>query len=725
MADEVDVFLTRFQVEGDELLDLATRKVQKFDSASQAATDAAAQAAAGLAMLAAGYGDAARAADEARRAEEAQEKAARAAAQAAREAAQRRAEDAAIAARLVGPATYSIAPQGESPEHIARDFYELARAEDRATDATRAFDAALEQALAQTRASQAMARMLNETAESAENLGRKARVTSKDSQAGARAMLDFGRAAQDLAQGGLPAVINNLEGLGYNLTTVAKEGMSFKQVLASPAGIAGALTLVSTLIYVLGPKVVDFFASFGEGAEKVKLNTDKLEGFKDELSDVNKKLDDYKDATSLNNQQLAEANKLLGERARLEGEVARETERRKRAEALGNLKSPEQERQEKAQGAGLKSLAGQQEQLIAGVLGAQGTARLGFLNRQQAELQQALEASQRQQRLAVVGGGDGRNEAEQTRQIQENLNRINQAINAEQVERRAQATDIVARAFQGDEGALGAMRQAMARNPNGFTEQQRDVLGRNFVQDAMVKRLDKVVDDFGKRFDDAMKKQVESNQRRWAKSDQEFDEALARREEEAATEENDPELSGRALSRNMSRRAQRARDAARRATAGANEAAATRQGQAQQAAAMLGAQTPLDEMAAREAARLRAKGLNDPVELISRLRQGLMPMLQRFGVNAGIRGDVASEMARTAAQQTNQAIQERQAQLMTGNISAQNALRIATMQTVQQLTQEAASASMAAGQAIMGLHTLQQQSKVRTQTLQRRAQFGR
>lgn len=552
---------------------------------------------------------------------------------------------------------------------------------------------------------------LDDATEAATRTGKATKETTKSTGAAGQAFLELGRATQDFAQGGIGGVINNVERLGYNLSVVSKEGMNFKEMLASPAGIAGGLTLVATLIYVLGPQIAAFFASFGDGAEKVKLNIGALESLKDELSEVEEKLDKYKDATSLNNEELARANDLLARRAELEAKAAEETERRKRAEQLGELKSPEQEAQEKTQEEYLKqALGGQQGQLITGVEGSMGTAKLDFMRRQQAEIQQQLEASKRLQ--ALPGGGANRAQAEQTRQLEASLTAIGHAINQELVERHAQSVDIVARAFGGDAGALRQIQGAIGRNPQGFTPQQRNVFATKPVTEA---QADSAFNKAEAEFEEGQKRYEEAKKRRQAQAEAEADSAFNKAEAEF---EEGQKRYEEAKKRRERASKDAARDAEHNATErqrGANEASAHVQDQAQTQAGTIGERTPLDELARALAARLIGQGMS-PVDAIARLRHELAPRLRRLGAGP----EVASEMASQAFHDARGQIEARRTELLGAGLSHQMGGIGAVAQTVQMLDAEVRNASAWLGHMMMQMNDINQRSKARTQSIQRR-----
>src|SRR4051794_8914441 len=82
-----------------------------------------------------------------------------------------------------------------------------------------------------------------------------AEETDKASKSGAnmgQTMLQSGRFLQDFAQGGIGGVLNNVEGL-----TVA---------LGLGSGLAGVLTMVGVAAALVGPKLIDFARSIGDGS---------------------------------------------------------------------------------------------------------------------------------------------------------------------------------------------------------------------------------------------------------------------------------------------------------------------------------------------------------------------------------------------------------------------------------------------------------------------------
>jgi hypothetical protein len=118
-------------------------------------------------------------------------------------------------------------------------------------------DEEVQKATAAVAAQRALGRALQDTGDAAERAARSAFKPG-------RAMLESGRVIQDFAQGGLPGILNNIEGL--------------TSALGLGAGLAGALTTVGVAAYIAGPKLKELWdAMTGMPKEKVPEATDRVE----------------------------------------------------------------------------------------------------------------------------------------------------------------------------------------------------------------------------------------------------------------------------------------------------------------------------------------------------------------------------------------------------------------------------------------------------------------
>lgn len=108
-----------------------------------------------------------------------------------------------------------------------------------------------------------------------EFLGKKT-LGLRDGTKGAHlAMMDFGRIVQDLPFG-LRGVANNIDPFIASMRRVRTQtggwvaaGKTLLGTLAGPAGIAIAVSSLTSLLLTFGPQIADFFGIFDDGAEKV------------------------------------------------------------------------------------------------------------------------------------------------------------------------------------------------------------------------------------------------------------------------------------------------------------------------------------------------------------------------------------------------------------------------------------------------------------------------
>jgi hypothetical protein len=133
-------------------------------------------------------------------------------------------------------------------------------------------------------------------------------------------ILNLGRAAQDLAQGGFAGILNNIEGI------VGGGGLA-----------AGVLTAIGTAAYLAAPYVKEWVKSLGEGGEKFKPLTEGLDKFTEAIAKNKKEITELKEKNELNYAELLKYHKLVNETRDAEEKLA--TERAMRLVKAGTDKA--------------------------------------------------------------------------------------------------------------------------------------------------------------------------------------------------------------------------------------------------------------------------------------------------------------------------------------------------------------------------------------------------
>ena len=182
--------------------------------------------------------------------------------------------------------------------------------------------------------------MLEETAKAQAKAG----GTSRDMQ---MRILNLGRAAQDLAQGGFAGIINNIEGI------VGGGGIA-----------AGVLTAIGTAAFIATPFIKEWVKSLGEGGEKFRPVVEGMEKFTDAINKNKKELEELKAKQELNYWELLRYKELVHETTQLEDGLA--TAREARMVKAGSSKK------EQARGAAVREtiaeVFGSGESLIESIL---------------------------------------------------------------------------------------------------------------------------------------------------------------------------------------------------------------------------------------------------------------------------------------------------------------------------------------------------------------------
>ena len=139
-----------------------------------------------------------------------------------------------------------------------------------------------------------------------------------------QSFLQSGRVIQDFAQGGIPGILNNIEGL-----TMA---------LGLGSGLAGILTIAGVAAFTAGPAIKSFFQGLADGSNKIPETTNKVEGLNEKLKDNKERLEELRKSQTLTNTELKEYNRLTGENITLTKELDKAQEEKKQHEAFGKLK---------------------------------------------------------------------------------------------------------------------------------------------------------------------------------------------------------------------------------------------------------------------------------------------------------------------------------------------------------------------------------------------------
>jgi hypothetical protein len=171
-------------------------------------------------------------------------------------------------------------------------------------------------------------RSSNAAAAAMKKVGTEAARAKTSTGGAAQAAIEFSRGVEDFATGGFLGVLNNIprffEGAGKAI------GLS----AGALAGWTTGISLAATAAYVLY-RNWDSIAGLFESRNPIPAAADALERYKDELKAVNKELDDMKERTSLNSDELARFKKLTEEQADLEAKLAQERETQSNRKAHG------------------------------------------------------------------------------------------------------------------------------------------------------------------------------------------------------------------------------------------------------------------------------------------------------------------------------------------------------------------------------------------------------
>lgn len=278
--------------------------------------------------------------------------------------------------------------------------------------------------------------------EAAEATGQKmADATGKASKGTAdfgRSALEVGRVAQDFAQGGIGGIINNLEGLA--------------RALGGGPGLAGVATLAGVAFLTLRKPVGDFFDSLINGSNQAPKATDALARMNEELDRGKTRLKELGGEQTLTNAELAEYKKLTEDVVGLEKEANAEREKRNALEAQRKKEAAPDAESQKAVSEAMKA-AGGADKVIADVQ----AARPGATNAARAQLDQLTKARDAELATAASPNAKADVNARYRPQVQEAQATLDKAA----ADAKAAASDLVAKALQGDQGAVRGLDAAL------------------------------------------------------------------------------------------------------------------------------------------------------------------------------------------------------------------------------------------------------------------------
>jgi len=157
-----------------------------------------------------------------------------------------------------------------------------------------------------------MLRLREKTEEVEKSLGKLGGAFGKYGQE----MRTLGYAAQDFAQGGFGAILNNIDGLLYKFPM-----------------LAGAATIAATAIWALGPPIKQFVEGLLAGSNQIPETVDRLKRLNEQTAKNADRLRELTAKQKLTNEELAEWNRLTAEQTSLEKQANDERERRNALEA--------------------------------------------------------------------------------------------------------------------------------------------------------------------------------------------------------------------------------------------------------------------------------------------------------------------------------------------------------------------------------------------------------
>lgn len=501
------------------------------------------------------------------------------------------------AAKATEAATYdlaeSLATVQVATTQVSAGTYELSdnykRLSADLTESNKGLDRKTAAAVEATRAQKLMTSALNDTGVSAVKLGEKVETLAEKKRRLEKAqyavnsrVLEFGRAFQDISQGGIAGGINNIE-----------------RLVGGAGAWAGILTIAGTAVYLFKDQIVEFVDSLKLFNDKVGTEgmLGALEKVESRLKSTTKELDALKAQQSLTSDEVVRYNTLSARQVELEKEKSEEMEKQRRIAALQNLKDPAEEKAAKVRAEAIQAgLGGTEGEVVAGVEASAPRGRLDALLNEQSELMRRVKEYDFRNR------GVGNPDSLEITQARARIRGLAGEIQKEQENRRTAAQDLVARAVVGgDRDAIEEVSQVTYANPANFTDQARQAFdaGRDAVNAAAREKAAKEKRKRDEEDEQAAKDILDAGVR----GDREQAEKAAKEQEDAA-----------------------------------KKLAARRQARGRDLAGSIGDSTGVDERAGALAAGMRGEGRSEE-EIIARLTPQIAARLKRDMGNAISRDD--------------------------------------------------------------------------------------
>lgn len=300
-----------------------------------------------------------------------------------------------------------------------------------------------------------------------EHAGGKIAQTSKHTADFGRAGLIAGQGLQDIAQGGFPAILNQIDQMSLAL------GLS--------GGISGLLTAVGVAAYIATPLIKSFFAA--SDSDKIPKVTGDLGEMADAVKTVGEMMEEAKKHRWDSLENITKYNALVEVQAQLEKNITDEKKKQADWDKLKESKSKEEEEAAKGQSKVLKERLGGGEnaealaRMVVGAMPSAGrdakAADLALLNTEWERLNKLASEGE-----FYADSADGRRV-----QIQKELDRLDieiekqtAVVNEADRKRQTEARSVVTSAFAGDPEALARLQKAAEKTPG--TEDIRKELGR-------------------------------------------------------------------------------------------------------------------------------------------------------------------------------------------------------------------------------------------------------
>ncbi|MEK9735703.1 MAG: hypothetical protein VW239_00105 [Candidatus Nanopelagicales bacterium] len=269
------------------------------------------------------------------------------------------------------------------------------------------------------------------------------------------AILQLSYGVQDVAIGSFAGLINNVD--------------QFALRMGASGPVVIGVSLLTTGIYVASRAIGSLMDEFAHASgHAIPRTGDALKDVSRDLDDTSKRLDKLRDAGRLNNEELAEFNRLSQEEIRLTREKDAIKKERDIAEKAAALKPAGEAEQAKQVAEALQGSFGDEksrQDLIARVLAGMPTEALDRAKRESGAANRALQESLTKDPLNLVGMQDA---------LQRKADEAMARVRAESARMRSEAEAIVNRAVvEGDLGAFGRLRGAIGARPGAFTAAQR------------------------------------------------------------------------------------------------------------------------------------------------------------------------------------------------------------------------------------------------------------